>query len=170
MKIIDEKGRLFNKINIIDLFVVIMIGILAVSFMVNFPNTIKGRHKPASEEMYVTVLFTNVSNRVLENKKVLRRGDTFLSGNATVERILKTDPASTADIFDLNNKRVGYSQANSFSNIVVLIRANCVKLYEEYYCANVLMKINSQLTLSNELYLLQNGIILDVSTKYDHAS
>lgn len=170
MRIIDERGRLFHKINIIDLFVVIMIGVLTVSFMINLPYIIKSWHRPATEEMYVKVLYMNVSSYVLENNKILQPGDTLLGGNATVERVLKTTPGITIDMLNANNKLTGYWQARSSSDIIVLIRANCVKLRGENYCANAQIKINSLLSLDNELYVLRDGVIIDVNTGSDAAN
>lgn len=170
MRIIDEKGRLFHKFNIIDLFVVIMVGIFVVSFVLNLPHIIKGRNKSASEEMYVKVLYLSVPNYVLENKKVLRPGDTFLAGNVTVEKVLKTTPVITTDILDVNSKPVGYLQTRSSSDIIVLLRVKCVKLLGDNYCANVLIKINSILSLSNELYALPGGVILDINKESDAAN
>lgn len=157
MKIIDEKGRLFRKINVVDLFVVVLAGVLVLSFVINLLPTIKSRRNAVSEathfNLYVKVLYTKVSNYVLDNKKVLRAGDTFLAGQATVEKILTVVPLT-----------------DKTSDVIVLAKVNCTKLRGENYCANIPIKINSLLSIENESYVLRDGLILNVGTGTDAAN
>lgn len=150
MRFIDGKGRLFGLANLIDLFVIIAISALIVSVAVN--GTMKaGSKKRASAEVYLKVLYKNIPNEIVNNKKLLKGGDVVLAGNALIEKVLYTRPAA-----DVGGLKADYS------DLAVLMKANCVILDGEYYCANVPVKINGLCTISNALYAFRDGVILDV--------
>ena len=159
MKFIDEKGRLLGVINLIDFFVLILVAVLIGSFIVNLPLSINNKKSaPLMEEKFIRVLY-RIPDEVLENKKILNPGDMVLSKMATIEKVLKVTrnaPALETDIVSSYEKSTGYS------NVVVLIRANCMRLRDGYYCANIPIKINSYLTISSEFYALNGGIVLGI--------
>jgi hypothetical protein len=151
MRLVDDRGKLFGLVNLIDLLVILLIIGVAISIKVNLSGISK--HQKTAQEMYVKVL-CRVPNEVAYNKKILRPGDVIMGGNARIEKVLEIRPVK-----DANEKDTGYSDA------VVLIKTNCVILNGEYYCANMAIKINSNIMFSNPLYTILNATILDMDTK-----
>ncbi|MDP2912972.1 MAG: hypothetical protein Q8N91_03085, partial [Candidatus Omnitrophota bacterium] len=96
-------------------------------------------------EASIKVLFADMPDEVVHNKKILKEGDLVLGGNGVVKEVLYTKTVKS-----------GYSDA------AVLLKASCVKLADELYCANMPIKINSRCTISNPVYVFTDGIIFDV--------
>ncbi len=166
MRIVDGKGRLFGMINLIDLFVLVLVAALIGSFIVNLQLKVCGRRSDSSVEKLIKVRFT-VLDQVLDNKKVLQSGDKVLAGKATIVKVLKVVPISAADVTAMDGKPAIYSDKvlsvlRGWSDVTVLIKAACAKLHGEYYCTNVPIKINSPITIYNEFYTLEKGVILDI--------
>lgn len=145
MRFIDDKGRLLGLINLIDLLVVAAIVSVIVSLAANIPSA--DRNKKVMQEMYIKVL-CRVPNEVASNKEVLKTGDAVLGGNARVETVLERRP-----IVDSGATNTG------FSYIVVLIKAKCVVLNGEYYCANIPIKINANIIFSGPTYTFGSATI-----------
>lgn len=148
MRIIDSKGRLFGVANLLDLLVLAVVLALIGTGIVNFIT--KPRASKANVELAVKVLY-RVPNEVARNPKILKTGDSILIGNAVVEKILDIRP-----VIEYGNRET------AMSDMIILIKANCVMLNNEYYCANMPIKVNSSMTISNPLYVFSNGTILDV--------
>lgn len=66
---IDEKGRLFGKINIVDLLVllVVVIGIVVVAVKIVIPKVLTGAEDQTKTHMTYTVLVENVRPEVYES-------------------------------------------------------------------------------------------------------
>lgn len=140
MAIIDGKGRLFGLINIIDLLVIMLIAGAGFSILTNLPLEV--RNRKTTEEVYVKVL-CRLPDEVVSNKKVLKPGDLILGGNAKIDKVL-----SVKAIQDAESGGTGYSV------VEVLIKASCVVLNDEYYCANMPIKINANIVFSNPFYVI----------------
>lgn len=150
MRLLDDKGRLFGLINLLDFLVASLVLILIITTMINFIITPRGKKVPT--ELAVKIIY-RVPNDVAYNKKILRPGDKILAGSAVVEKVLSIKPVK-----DYGNIETGYS------DMIVMIRASCVMLNNEYFCANMPIKVNSPMTISNPFYTFSNGTILDVET------
>ena len=148
MRIIDDKGRLFGKVNLLDFLVIALVLILIATTLINFVATPRGNK--TNIDLLVKIIYS-VPNEVARNPKILQSGDRILAGNAVVEKVLNIRPLK-----DGRDIETGYS------DIIVLIRASCVKLNNEYYCANMPIKVNSPMAISNPFYIFSSGTILDV--------
>lgn len=151
MRLVDNKGRLFGVINLIDLLVILLVLGVAMSMMVNLSN--RAKTEKMTQELYVKVL-CRLPTEVANNRKLFRPDDAIMGGNATVRKVLETRPAKGS-----GDKETGYS------DVVVLIKAKCVILNGEYYCANAPIKINSNIVLSNPAYSILDATILDFDAK-----
>lgn len=145
MRVIDDRGRLFGIINLLDLLVLSLVIVLIASASLNLMKNSKGTTKD-SAELYVKVL-ARVPSEVAHNPKVFKSGDKVLAGNAVVEKILEIKPVAGD---------------TGYSDIIIHLRANCVILNNEYYCANASIKVNSPIIISNPAYIFNNAIIIDV--------
>ena len=148
MKLIDNRGRLFGVINLIDLLAVILIAGAVISIVANVSGLMKA--KDTTAELYIK-LMCRVPDEVANNPKLLQPGDVILGGNATIEKVLDIRPVKDVDGMPLGS-----------SDVIFLIKGRCVILNGEYYCANIPVKINSPMTLSNPVYTVVNALILDV--------
>jgi hypothetical protein len=155
MRLIDEKGRLFGAINVIDFFVLTIISILVVSFFINLPLMVKAKDSNrANQEMLIKVLYRvpdQVALQVAKNQEIFKPGDKILMGMARVEKILEVKP-----VLGVTEKDTG------FSDIIMLIRVFCTRLGGDYYCANMPIKLNDLFSFSNESCIFDKGVIIDV--------
>lgn len=152
MRFVDDKGRVFGLINLIDLSVVVLLFLLIASIAVNyFTRPVTKTSNRGNVDVEMKVLYPGVLTEILKDRKVLNPGDVVLGGNAVIAKVLEVRPV-------LDNE----GRETIHSNIVVLIKAKCVKLNGEYYCANIPIKINAYVHLSQPLYIFENGKILDM--------
>jgi hypothetical protein len=158
MRFIDNKGRLFGIINVIDLSVLVLITALVLSFAVNmikYRSDTKATKKNIENNMSVeyfdtTIMFREVPKQVLKDPKVLVEGDVFFGGNAAFVKVL--------EVVDLPYKDRGAD----YCTVTILLRIKCVNLLGEYYCNNFPIKINCPLTIANSYYTLYGGVILNM--------
>lgn len=171
MRILDGKGRVFGLINLIDLFVLALIAALAGSFIANLPLMTGGGRGRNVEEKLIRARFT-ILDQALESRKILQPGDKVLAGQATVLKVLSVVPVSARDVVSMDGRPAIYSNnvrsvTRNCSDVTVLIKAACVKLRGEYYCANVPIKVNSPISIASESYDLDKGVILDIDGRQD---
>ncbi|MBN1526079.1 MAG: DUF4330 family protein [Candidatus Omnitrophica bacterium] len=151
MRLVDNKGRLFGIINLIDLLVILLIAGVAMSVRINFSD--RAKTEKLSRELYVKVL-CRLPTEVANNRKIFRPDEAIMGGNARIKKVLEIKPVK-----GYGDKEAGYS------DVIVLIKAKCVILNGEYYCANTPIKINSNIVLLNPVYSVLDGTILDFDTK-----
>ncbi len=73
MKVIDEKGRLFGKLNVIDLLALLLVAAVAVLLVVRMAKG-RGSGLPTSDKDPVTIVYTvTVANVQPESYEVVRR-------------------------------------------------------------------------------------------------
>ena len=104
---------------------------------------------------YLVKVIYRVPKEMVFDKKILQPGDVLLAGRATIEEVREVRPAKG---------EVDYESAY-YKYIIVLLKADCVILNNEIFCANTQIKINSSLTLSNPFYFFPNGTIIDIEAK-----
>jgi hypothetical protein len=151
MRFIDDKGKLFGVINLIDLSVIVFILVLVVSVGFNYTARPVANVNKANVNVDIKVLFPGVVSEIIKSGKVLNPGDVVLQGNAVIDKVLEVRPV-------LDN----YGKETIYSNIVVFIKAKCVVLNGEYYCADTPIKINAYIKVSQPLYVFKNGKILNM--------
>lgn len=104
MKIIDDKGRLFGKVNLLDLFVIIfvcaIIFVIASKFISN-PEAYETNNGGNVEDMYVTLKCQGVPEGFYESLQV---GDKLLAQNAytggEIYKIYDPTPAEYTGVDD----------------------------------------------------------------------
>ncbi len=104
MKIVDEKGRLFGKVNLLDLvvvlFVVVVVGFIALKLVSN-PESYAVSQSDNVKKMYVTVKCQLVTDGFANS---IQPGDKLLAQNAytggTVHSIDSVTPAEYTGVDD----------------------------------------------------------------------
>ncbi len=82
MKLVDDKGKLFGLVNLLDLFVVAFILVLVIAIgtkLVKNPESYAVNQGNNVKDMYVTVKCTAVTDELINN---IKKGDKLLAQNA----------------------------------------------------------------------------------------
>lgn len=185
MKIIDEKGRLFGKINVIDFLVIFILFCLVPMFYFGYKILTKKTIviTPELEEVILKVKFTNLLPKItetvkdgdeqvefreemLESKKVVRRIVV-----AKIEKILSNEPA---EYITLKEDRTtwGFAQHPKNRDLVLEIKVLCKQkdvLHKQkdsdlVSSKNVPLKIGLQFNFSTYLYSI-SGTIIEIIRK-----
>lgn len=168
MKIIDEKGRVFGKINVIDFLVVLFLVFLTPMFYFGYKilSTKKADIKKEEKIIQVEVRFPNV---LLEVANVIKEGDVARDSAGDVKGTLikiVTNESPKSYLLDVkDNKFViipnPYSQSRDVVSILDL------KYTEEnrlLYFSGYVIKIGSPILFSTDLYDVQ-GTIVDIKNR-----
>ncbi len=178
MKIIDEKGRIFGKINVIDFSVVLFLVFLMPMFY--FGYKILNTKKPFVEKQTIQtkIKFLEVLAEVADAMKegdVIRDSEGNIMG--TLSKILSNkaleDPQnrevliirdSEGNIMGtlskiLNNEIPKVSNSYKTREVVAVFDLNCTTRCGTLYCGNYAIKMGLPIDLASDWYVLK-GIII----------
>ena len=170
MKLLDEKGRLFGKINVIDLFVLIVI-IYAAIFAARW---IKIAEDPSWAQVTISrahcTAVTEVPNYIANIAKV---GDEIIDVRGkVVGYIEKIEPFSgrtpPAIYYSKNGERIALYKHNNQRSLLVHIALDTYEKGGQLYSAidNNPMMIGSAMLISTKHYS-SNGLVLKITTQND---
>ena len=151
MRLVDNKGRLFGLVNLLDLAIAALVIFAAgsiVSNMVMCAGSAK-REAAGTRSVMIEVIYRNIPNELASNKDILKPGDSDMSGKAVIEKVLNVRPGSTGDVKDMT----------------VLIKAQCVKLDRQYYYGNKHVRLGLPFTFTAPLYEFSDGTIVSLSVE-----
>ena len=157
MKLIDEKGRLFGKINIIDFMVVLFLLCFITTLYMGYKILTSHRLK---EDVWVKlqVEFTALHPDI---SKVIKEGDAakdeYGKINGKIDHI--SEPrASSAGLILLSGNKLATSASNS-KELVADISIKCLKKQDSLYYNGLPVKIGKELAFSTDLYFVSGMII-----------
>lgn len=164
MKIMDEKGRLFGKINIVDLIVVVFM--LSFMSMAYYGYRIMTSEKiiPDKEHSIVEVSFQAIISEVAQ---AMKEGD--IGGNkalgerGVLEKIVSIKPASFLILPYLEGES-GNAKMTShpfMKDVTVKLNLLCTKKDELLYYSDEPVKIGSPVIFSTNLYDA-TGVIMSI--------
>lgn len=175
MKIIDGKGRLFGKLNIIDFFVLaLLVFFIPVSYF-GYKIIVK---KPLDATKLVdnteTILFTvRVYNLAPEIVKIITPGDLqilkvlderrHVYAAVPIAKIVSIVDDSEPEI----SRGVGAGKVPNGKirpenrDLTLKIEATCERQYADYYFDNVMVKIGRNFAFSTITYAI-DGLIIDM--------
>ena len=157
MKIIDEKGRVFGKINVIDFLVILLLLLLVPTF--NFSKRLLIKEKPVIDKK-AAIIQVKFSNVMPEIDRVLKVGDINIDGRTgKLKAILKNRPA---DINSLNRE------------IVALFDITCEESDGTLFYKDTPVRIGAPFSFTTDLYSV-GGVIIGAGTgeiphKRNHAT
>lgn len=160
---IDEKGRLFGKINIVDLLVILVILIAAVVVGMKFLGGGSGSAlNPTKTHVTYTVLVENVKPEVYENIQKYIPGQLMASGEMLDGQILSVSAAPhkqsvTVDAAD-NTLEIPVGEGNL--DLTFTIECNVVNRVTTEIGTQEVRVGKTHTVKTNEIELT-NGIILD---------
>ena len=164
MKFIDEKGKVFGKINFFDFLVILfLVGLMPIFY---FGNKALSRRTDIRDfkTISVKVKFTSI---IPELANVLREGDAVKNSNGDTMGILKkvisNAPSGAISINQLNIRTNDYLLVpNPSAKDVVCLFELCCAEEKGYLSFNgYVVKIGSNVVLSTDNYDVQ-GIVIDV--------
>jgi len=164
--IIDEKGRIFGKINVIDFAVLLFIVIIIPMFFIS--NKIINVKKPEAIKQEVVIPVEVKFIRVMpEFAKVMKEGDIAKDENGKVTgkliKIIKEEPSRVSlSSYDGGVKDLSVISDLDCRDIKASFELNCVVENSVFVYRGYAVKIGNPLVFSTDLYCLQ-GIITGVN-------
>ena len=142
MRIIDDKGRLFGLVNVLDLIIIIFVlfvafGVVSHHMLIAKAPKSGSAKSTKGEELLLKVIYYAQPNDIIQNKDILHPGDTDIMGTATLEKI---------EVRPIDEKR---------SDIIVTIKARCHMLDGQYYYSNMSIKVGLPFTFLASQYALR---------------
>ena len=157
-RIIDQKGKLFGMINVIDLFVIlILLSFVPVSFIGYSILTRKEMHKPAE---WVTVQI-KLTETEPEFRAVISKGDVERdSYGDTIGRLIGISSIKASKVWVIvENKMISTTDHPSKRDIVIGVVILCVKKEGVWYHKFQPVKIGSPLLFETDLYNLLGTVV-----------
>lgn len=155
MKLIDEKGKLFGKVNLVDILVVVLVVALVAGAVVRVTSSrynAAGSNPLTSKEQYcyVTVFSSLVVPEIAEN---LHEGDRLVANNAYTDAevvSVKSEPAAYVGV-DSNGKAV-YSEHPIWKDVTVVVK-------EKVDPNDVILKVGNQEARIGYNYILKTQTV-----------
>jgi len=155
MKIIDERGSLFGKINIIDLFVVILI--LSVIPMVMWGNRLASHPESLPKETIEVKIKLNAI--IPELAEVIKEGDVEEDKSGIVGRIVKIISNEPQKILSM-----GENIESGYREIRLLLELSCVVGEGTIKYGNNVLRIGAGLTFTTDIYTV-GGVIVGIERR-----
>ncbi len=154
MKLIDEKGKLFGKLNIVDLVVVVVIVAIVATVVVRFTSSKLNANglNPATPDQYCYITAYS-SLQVPEVAEALKVGDHIVnSGKYTDAEIvdIKVEPAAYVGVN--SEGEAVYSEHPLWKDITVVIR-------EKIDPSNVTIKVGGQEARVGYSYIIKTQTV-----------
>ena len=126
MKLVDRKGRVFGRMNIIDIIVIAVIVLLAAGAVYKFKFMDKTSNTVAMQDVTYTVRIEQVRDFIYDNIEI---GDEIFdkaSGNS-IGKISGIEKEQSTDIIPLSDGTVVRGPVENRINIILTIDAKAVK-------------------------------------------
>ncbi|MFH0772265.1 MAG: DUF4330 domain-containing protein [Candidatus Omnitrophota bacterium] len=168
MRIIDDKGRIFGKINVIDFIIIFTLLCVLPAFYLGKKMLVLKKEIPAAVEksIEIQVKFSNVT---VELADVFREGDVERNPQGNVIGIMKkTVSNKLPETFSLDmkdNKFIIVPNPYSKSrDIVAIFDIKCAEKDRTLYFADCVIKIGNSFAFSTDLYTM-SGVITAIKTQ-----
>ncbi|MDD5680539.1 MAG: DUF4330 domain-containing protein [Candidatus Omnitrophica bacterium] len=163
MKFIDDKGRIFGKVNLIDFLVILfLLGLTPLFYLGNKALTQKWDVKD-TKKILVKIKCASV---MPELANVFREGEIVRDseGNAigVLKKIISNVPSEiiTINQFNLRNNDYFLVPNPSGKDVVCLFEMNCTESKGVFYFNNQPVKIGSNVAVNTDIYNIQ-GVVID---------
>lgn len=164
--LIDEKGRIFGKLNIIDFLIICFILIVVPMFFIAGKLMNAKKVDIVAKEAKVTIE-AKFGKIIPELARVLKEGDIEEDESGKqIGRLVKIISNEqqrflALDMSDAGENKVGLAQDSNFREIKAILELKCKEekrsiVYRGYY-----IKIGNNINFSTNLYSIQ-GIITDI--------
>ncbi len=154
MKIIDEKGRLFGFINIIDLAVLLLIAVLVVGTVVRFAssklNANGGNPLSEKQEVYVTLFSSLVVPEVAQSLEI---GQKLVANNAYTDAEIVSVKVEDAAYVGTNSEGMAVESKHPiWKDVTVVVK-------EKINPDSVILKVGEQEVRVGYSYILKTQTV-----------
>lgn len=159
MRLIDEKGKLFGLVNIIDMIVILLIIVVAAGV---FYKTNTSSSESVMKDIEVEVRVQNMYPTFVDSLKV---GDKLVAANGYVNAtISKIDVMPAAYIVDRADGTVSLTEHPFRKDLIVTINANVAIVGPNISLGGQDIKVEKQYILKTKL-VEANGFISNIEVK-----
>ncbi len=162
MKFIDDKGRIFGKINIIDFLVVLSLIGLAPVFCLGYKALSKKEVVKVYREIPVRVKFNSIMPELAD---AFHEGDVIKDsdGNAmgVLKKIISNAPPEvlTMNLFNVRSSDYFLAPNLAGKDVVCLFELKCTEEKGALYFGAYPVKIGSSIIVNTDSYSIQGMII-----------
>ncbi len=164
MKIIDEKGRVFGKINIIDFIVVLFLVFLMPMFYFGYKILNSKKNVVVIEQKRTIQVEVKFSNVLLEVANVVKEGDVARdpAGDVigTLIKIVTNESPKSYLLDSKDNQFViipnPYSQSR---DMLAILDLKCAQQGRALYFDTYVIKIGNPILFPTDLYVIQGTIV-----------
>jgi len=161
MKMVDEKGRIFGKVNIIDfIFVILLLSVIPVFY---YGNRLAAMKKPAERNYEKVIAEIKFLKIMPELALVLREGDVDKGPGGNAAGVLKRIISSKNSRFAAlgNNDQVVIMEDPTTRDIQASFELNCTNENGALDFEGYPVKIGSSVVFTTDLYSMQ-GIVVKI--------
>jgi len=155
MRLVDDKGRLFGKINVIDLFVIVVILSFASVLYFGYKITAKAPHREAkiAENVPVEVQVTFI-DVIPELASIMKVGDDDAdSSGKTSYRLLKIFEVAPYQMNITAGDKIVAADNPARKQVRAKIELSCNRESDGLYYKGQLIKIGRPLNVSSKTYV-----------------
>jgi len=164
--LIDDKGRLSGKINLVDFLVVLFLVCIIPAYYFGHV-TVKSK-VPQIETKNVKIEVQVRFNRVIpELAKRLAEGDVAKNENGEIIGVLRKVVSNTSpdyisiDMIEIKDNKAVVTIGSVYREIVAIFDLNCIEENNTLYYRSYPIKIGNPVVFMTDLYSIQ-GIITDI--------
>ncbi|MDD5270716.1 MAG: DUF4330 domain-containing protein [Candidatus Omnitrophica bacterium] len=161
MKMIDEKGRIFGKVNIIDfIFVVLLLSMIPVFYYGNRLTEVKKPAEKKYEKVIAEIMFLKI---MPELASVLKEGDINKGAGGKAAGVLKRIISSENNRFAAlgNNDQVVIMEDPTTRDIRASFELNCTNNNGALDFEGYSVRIGSNIVFKTDFYSMQ-GIVVKI--------
>lgn len=161
-KIIDQKGRLFGLINVIDLSIIMLMLFFAVLIFVGYFAINRPANVAESKWITVEIKLTEVEPELVE---VINKGDLEQdSYMRTIGKLAAISSVKASKVWVIvDNQRLSTIDHPTKKDIIVDAEIFCTKKEGIWYYKSEPVKINNKITFATKLYNLP-GLVIKMVT------
>ena len=163
MKLIDDKGRLFGKINVIDLLVILLLlGLIPIFYYGYKIATYKPEAPPLTLQEHTyrefEVIFSSIPKKFLPLLKVGDKQYKEKKIIAEIIKIINKKPIKIKLTMGQSDK-AGYTfDMEDFFNLKVLLKLLVTPVKDGFVYQGTILKINSEISFSTDKYFIKGFI------------
>ena len=155
MKLVDENGKIFGKVNLVDLIVLVLIVAIAAAGIIRVSSKkLNADNSEASADgdqyCYVTLLSSLVVPEVAEGLNI---GDKLVANNAfTDSEVVSVDVAPAAYVVTNSEGKAVYSEHPLWKDVTVVVK-------EKVNPKSVILKVGNQEVRVGYSYILKTQTV-----------
>ena len=160
MKIIDEKGKLFGKINVIDLLIIVVVFVLAVATFIKFRTSDTYMSKDTVIEY--TLLVENIREQTIDAIKEKTDGIVDYETKKEIGDIISSERSTARELEMLNDGKYKEVEFKDKYDLLLTIQVKGTETADNYYTlSGKKLVVGDNITIYNE-YASTGGTVKSI--------